>query len=170
MDLHDGSRRVEAVSQLAPFVKDVPVGDVIPEVLIELSSRISADGREFAIGRGHVRVKSIVKVEAPEDRKVRALIRSGAMKAPQDTYIMQEYDSTGFTVKDYALTYAVVCPSACRYATIDHVLGNRDDHSIGMLHSVSTSENSRIMNMVNAQPGGYPAAQAMYARMFPQPA
>ena len=70
-------------------------------------------------------------------------------------------------IRDYALTYMVMCPDACRYATIDHILGDRADHSLGMLHSVSTSENTRVKAMVDKKGGGYAKVQALYARMFP---
>ena len=93
------------------------------------------------------------------------------MDAPPATYVTEDYDLTKTSAKNYALTFVVVFPSACRYATIDHALGDRSDHSVGMLRSVSTSENTRIMDVVGKENEGYgtgyPAVQAMYAAMFP---
>ena len=152
--------------ELAPFVKDVPVGDVIPEILIELVSQTSDDGQVFQTGKNHLRVTSVERVPLTLDSATRLAIRNGERDQPPETYRLLEYDSPSTAVKDYQLVYAVTCPSACRYATIDHTLGNRDDHSIGMLRSVSTSENSRVMTMVQDE-GGYVEAQALYARMFP---
>ena len=152
--------------ELAPYVKDVGVGGVIPDVLILMSSRAPYG---FQIGARHVRVTSVERVPPTLDRAAKFAIRNGERDPPQDTYRLHEYDSTNTTVKDYQLVYAVVCPSECRYATIDHTLGNRDDHSIGMLRSVSTSENSRIERMARAK-GGYAAVQRLYAATFPAPA
>ena len=153
--------------ELAPFVKDVPVGDVIPEVLIQMTSTNSRDdGEKFTVAAGCVRVTAVERVPQTLDSATRLAIRNRERDPPPDTYRLLEYDLPQTTVKDYALAYAVVFPSACRYATIDHTLGDRDDHSIGMLRSVSTSENSRVKEMVDEE-GGYAKVQALYARMFP---
>ena len=100
-----------------------------------------------------------------------AKVRSGEMDESADVYRLAQpyYPQEWSKIKGYALTYMVVCPDACRYATIDHILGDRADHSLGMLHSVSTSENSRIERMARAK-GGYAAVQRLYAATFPAPA
>ena len=153
--------------ELASYAKDVRDGDFVPDVLILMKSTTTIDGSEsFTIPVRHVKITSVERVPPTLDRAAKLAIRNGERDPPQDTYRLQEYDSPPTHVKDYALVYAVTYPSACRYATIDHTLGNRDDHSIGMLRSVSTSENSRVKEMVDKE-GGYVKARKLYARMFP---
>ena len=152
--------------ELAPYVKDVRVGDLIPDVLIEMNSTTTDGGEEFNVGADHVKITSVVRVPPTLDRAEKLAIRNKERDPPPDTYRLHKYDSPNTAVKDYALVYAVMCPSACRYATIDHTLGVRSDHSIGMLRSVSTSENSRVKEMVDEE-DGYVEAQALYASTFP---
>ena len=125
----------------------------------------------FSVVGGDVKVTSVEKAETTLDaRELRAKMRSGEMDESADVYRLAEpyHPQLQAQIRDYALTYMVMCPDACRYATIDHILGDRADHSLGMLHSVSTSENSRIERMVRAK-GGYAAVQRLYAATFPAP-
>ena len=122
--------------------------------MIELTSYTSDDGRAFNIGKNNVRVTAVERVPPTLDRAEKLAIRNKERDPPPDTYRLLEYDSPSTHVMDYQLVYAVTFPSACRYATIDHVLGNHSDNSLGLLRSVSTSENTRIMHMVRAHRGG----------------
>ena len=124
----------------------------------------------FSVVGGDVKVTSVEKAETTLDaRELRAKMRSGEMDESADVYRLAEPYHPQLTalIRDYALTYMIMCPDACRYATIDHILGDRADHSLGMLHSVSTSENTRVKAMVDKKGGGYAKVQALYARMFP---
>ena len=106
----------------------------------------------FSVAGGDVKVTSVEKVESTLDPRVaRARVRSGEKKTADVYRLAAPYYPQGYNskIRGYALTYMIMCPDACRYATIDHTLGDRDDHSIGMLRSVSTSENSRVKEMVD---------------------
>ena len=155
----------------------VQEGDFIPGVLMERAKHVCArvvdgvavhDSWHFNITAGDLKITWVETVPVALNREQNLKIRKGEMERPPDVYRVAEpyYPRRSSKIRDYALTFMIVFPSACRYATIDHVLGNREDNSIGMLHSVSTSENTRIMHMVKAQ-GGYSAVQALYAANFP---
>ena len=156
--------------ELKPHVAGVAVGDFIPNLLVEAPGTIVEDHLCFSVAGGDVKVTSVEKVESTLDPRVaRARVRSGEKKTADVYRLAAPYYPQGYNskIRGYALTYMITCPDACRYATIDHILGDRADHSIGMLHSVSTSENSRVKEMVDKKGGGYAKVQALYARMFP---
>ena len=158
--------------ELKPYVAGVAVGDFVPNLIVERPGTISEDHMMFSVVGGDVKVTSVEKAETTLDaRELRAKMRSGEMDESADVYRLAEpyHPQLQAQIRDYALTYMVMCPDACRYATIDHILGDRADHSLGMLHSVSTSENSRIERMARAK-GGYAAVQRLYAATFPAPA
>lgn len=156
--------------ELKPYVAGVDVGDVFPDLIVESPGSIRDDYLCFNVAGGDLKITSVEKVEeALDPRVLRAKKRSGESK-PADVLRPAEpyYPQGQSEIKGYALTYMIMCPDACRYATIDHILGDRADHSFGMLHSVSTSENTRIERMVRAK-GGYAAVQRLYAATFPAP-
>jgi len=156
--------------ELKPYVAGVDVGDFFPDVIVECSGCIRDDHLCFSVAGGDVKITSVEKDEEDLDPRVlRAKRRSREMDESADVYRLADpyYPQSQSEIKGYALMYMIMCPDACRYATIDHILGDRADHSLGMLHSVSTSENTRVKAMVDKKGGGYAKVQALYARMFP---
>ncbi len=165
------TKGMETVEELKPHLDGVAVGDFVPHLIVERQGYISEDHMMFTVAIGDVKVTSVEKAETTlGPRELRAKMRSGEMDESADVYRLADpyYPQSQSEIKGYALMYMIMCPDACRYATIDHILGDRADHSLGMLHSVSTSENTRIMCMVEAD-GGYAAVQRLYAATFPAP-